>query len=81
MGYHINKIDKGELGKSSKIIEEYQEWADANQQRNPILELCELCDLIGAIEAYVEGCYNITLNDLLQMKERTKEAFEEGIRK
>lgn len=81
MGYHVNIIDKGELGKYSKIIEEFQELQDANEQRNPILELCELADLIGAIEAYTTTQYNITLDDLIEMKERTKEAFEEGIRK
>ena len=62
-------------------MEEFQELSDANEQRNPVLELCELCDLIGAIEAYTTTQYNITLKDLIKMQERTKEAFKEGKRK
>jgi hypothetical protein len=81
MGYHVNKIDKGELGKFSKVVEEFQELLDANEQGNPILELCELADIIGAIEAYTTTQYNITLENLIEMKERTKEAFQEGKRK
>jgi hypothetical protein len=81
MGYHVNKIDKGILGKYSKIVEEFQELNDANEQCNPVLELCELADLIGAIEAYTTTQYGITLDDLIKMKECTKQAFKEGTRK
>ncbi len=80
MGYHENKIDKGTFGEFSKIIEEYQELCDAHSQYNPILELCELADLIGAIEEYAEKKFNIQLDEIIAMKERTKEAFQEGKR-
>jgi phosphoribosyl-ATP pyrophosphohydrolase len=81
MGYHINKIDKGVLGKFSKIREEVQELFDAEEQRNRVLVLCELADLIGAIEAFAVEEHNITLDELIEMKEMTKSAFEEGKRK
>lgn len=81
MGYHKNKIQKGELGHFTKIREEYQEFEDAYQQNSPILELIELSDLIGAIEAYAINNYDIYLEDLIQMMESTKSAFIEGERK
>jgi hypothetical protein len=39
-----------------------------------------LCDLIGAIEAYAEK-FNLTIEDLIKMKNLTKSAFVEGKRK
>lgn len=80
MGYHINAIPKGELGEFSKVEEEFLELHDALQQANSVMILCELADLIGAIEAYA-GKWNITLDDLIVMKERTKSAFKDGSRK
>jgi phosphoribosyl-ATP pyrophosphohydrolase len=80
MGYHTREIKKGQLGEFSKIREEIEELLDAHQQNIKMLELCELCDLLGAIEAYVAK-NNLTLNDLIQMKELTKSAFQEGHRK
>jgi len=80
MGYHKRKIQKGVLGETSKIREEYEEFLDAIEQGNPVMKLVELCDLIGAIEAYVEMRHNITLNELIVMKNATKSAFEEGER-
>lgn len=79
MGYHTTKIKKGELGEFSKIQEEFEELTDAISQNNPLLELCECADLIGAIEAYIIK-YNITLIDLIKMMNCTKEAFIEGSR-
>ena len=81
MGYHKRKIERGELGHFSKIREEYQEFKDAYEQGNPILELCELADLIGAIEAYTLNHYDIELVDIIKMMNCTKEAFQEGKRK
>jgi hypothetical protein len=43
--------------------------------------LCELADLIGAIEAYTLNKHNITLDDVIKMKKATKRAFESGSRK
>jgi phosphoribosyl-ATP pyrophosphohydrolase len=80
MGYHTREIKKGQLGEFSKIREEIEELLDAHQQSIKMLELCELCDLLGAIEAYVAK-NNLTLNDLIQMKDLTKSAFLEGHRK
>ena len=80
MGYHKTKIKKGKLGEFSKIEEEFLELKDANEQNNPVLEVCELCDLIGAIELYAEK-WNLSIDDLIKMKDATKEAFESGSRK
>lgn len=79
MGYHIKKIDKGVLGEFSKIREEFLEAEDAIEQGNKVMLLVELCDMIGAIEAFVSG-YNISLEDLLKMKDATKRAFLDGSR-
>lgn len=80
MGYHKIEITKGTLGDFSKITEEYEELSDAVGQRSPVLELVEMSDLIGAIEAYAAK-YNVTLQDLIHMKELTKKAFNDGSRK
>lgn len=79
MGYHKNKIEKGEFGKFSKIKEEFQEFEDAVAQRDIILQLCELTDMIGAIEAYISPM-GIDLEDLKKFSDKTKEAFKEGKR-
>jgi len=82
MGYHLAKIEKGVVGEVSKIREEYEEFLDAHQQ-TPVMELVELSDLIGAIEAYIERRYQgtVTLVDLIDMKNCTRRAFEDGSRK
>ncbi len=77
--YHLTTIPKGVLGEVSKIQEEYLELMDAYSQNNKVLEICELCDLIGSIEAYAQS-YNLTLNDLIKMKEANKRAFQDGSR-
>jgi len=79
MGYHKKKIKKGVLGKYSKIREEFEELTDAHEQQNRVLIICELCDLVGSIESYAAG-YNLTLEDLIKMKNATKSAFKEGKR-
>lgn len=81
MGYHIRKIKKGELGHSSKIREEFEEFEDAYSQDNPVMELLELSDLIGAIEAYTLNHYDIELGDLIKMTRATQSAFRDGDRK
>ena len=80
MGYHINKIKRGKYGEFSKIREEFLEAEDALQQDNKIMLLVELSDLIGAIEAYCQNS-NISLNDLIKMKDATKRVFTDGTRK
>lgn len=79
-GYHLTKITKGVLGEFSKIKEEFLEAEDAIEQNNSVMALVELSDLLGAIEAYAKT-FNMTLNDLLTMKDATKRAFETGRRK
>lgn len=79
-GYHKRAIKKGVLGEFSKVEEEFQELLDGHEQKNKLLELCEMADLLGAIEAYI-GKYNLSLEDLNAMKELTKRAFKDGSRK
>jgi len=80
MGYHIKEIPKGTYGDFSKIREEFLETEDAYAQANPIMLFVELADLVGAIEAFVES-HNLSLADVLRMKDATKRAFEDGTRK
>lgn len=80
MSYHLRKIEKGIFGHASKIKEEFEEFQDAYDQGNPILELVELSDLIGAIEAYAKSHYDIDLDDLVKMKDATNRAFDSGHR-
>lgn len=80
MSYHKREVIKGVYGKFSKIQEELDEALEATEQGCKILELVELSDLYGAIEAYVENEHNISMNDLKQMSDLTKKAFREGAR-
>ncbi len=81
-GYHISTIKKGELGYSSKIMEEVLELIDAEKQGSKVMAIIELSDLIGAIEAYLRvQTKNITLQDLEKMAHITKRAFDNGHRK
>jgi phosphoribosyl-ATP pyrophosphohydrolase len=80
MGYHTTEIPKGELGEISKIREEIAEFEDGVKQDCKLLILCELADLIGAIEAYTLKHHNVELEDLIQMMNLTKSAFIEGKR-
>jgi hypothetical protein len=80
MGYHLKEIKRGVFGEFSKIREECEELEDAVAQDNPVLQLVELSDMLGAIEAYVAR-FNLTLDDLSKMKEATKRAFQSGHRK
>jgi hypothetical protein len=57
-GYHLNDIPKGELGKWSKITEEWAEFEDAKQQGSKILMLVELADVFGAIKAFHKAYSN-----------------------
>jgi hypothetical protein len=80
-GYHFREIPRGKFGEFSKIEEEWQELLDAREQENSIMELCEISDLVGAIESYVEKRYNVSMKEILTMKEATGRAFREGNRK
>jgi hypothetical protein len=80
MGYHKTKISQGEYGKFSKVVEEFEELQDAKNQNCKILELVELSDLYGAIEAYVKNKYNMNMSDIKQMSDLTKQSFKDGDR-
>jgi phosphoribosyl-ATP pyrophosphohydrolase len=80
MGYHKREIEKGVIGELSKVKEEFEELTDAEEQKCKGLIICELCDLVGAIEEYAKK-YNLTLEDLKHFSDLTKSAFKEGKRK
>jgi hypothetical protein len=79
MGYHRRKIHKGNLGEFSKVREEYEELLDGAEQGNVVLQMVEMADLLGAIELYAAQ-WNVTLADLIRMKDATRSAFEDGTR-
>lgn len=80
MGYHVRKIPRGTFGEFSKVKEEFIELLDAHEQGVTIMELCELADLYGAMEGYIEKKFNMSIEDLRKMNERTAEAFKDGTR-
>lgn len=80
MGYHKANIPKGSINTFSKITEEYHELLDAVNQEDKVLQICELTDLIGAIESFSETKFNLTLDDLIKFSNKTKEAFKENKR-
>ncbi len=80
-GYHIDVIAKGEVGKSSKILEEVLELIDAEKQDCKIMMLVELSDMVGAIEHYLEKSnLGVDIGDLKKMSDITKRAFINGHR-
>jgi len=81
MAYHLKEIKKGKVGEFSKIKEEIDELLDAQEQGDNILMLCELCDLIGAIELFTLNKYNISIDDLKKFSDKTRAAFVEGKRR
>jgi hypothetical protein len=81
MGYHINKIKKGQIGEASKIEEELEEFKDALKQDCKLMALLELSDMYGAIELYLQKHHpNVTMKDLKKMSELTQRAFKTGHR-
>ena len=81
-GYHLQDIEKGEVGELSKIYEEVEEIKDAADQGIEIMLLVELSDLIGAIDLYLKKKHpSITLEDLIKMSNVTQRAFISGGRK
>jgi hypothetical protein len=82
-GYHIAEITRGTYGEISKILEEAEELKDAMEQGQKLMCLVELSDMLGAIEGYLEKHYagKITIDDLFNMSNATRTAFESGYRK
>ena len=81
MGYHKTTIPKGILGEFSKIEEEFLELKDGFEQDDKILQIVELTDLIGAIDAYSSCRFGLSLGDLIKFTRKTQQAFEDGSRK
>jgi hypothetical protein len=80
-GYHNLPIPKTkELGTEFKIMEEYEEFIDALLSNNPIMAQVELADLYGSIEFYIKKRFNLSMEDLKNMSDITKQAFENGRR-
>ena len=80
-GYHLREIrTRGSYGTPTKILEEVDELMEAMEQGNPILALCEMADIYGALEAVVES-YGHSMEDLRRMSDATKRAFLDGSRK
>ncbi|MEL7338878.1 MAG: hypothetical protein AAGM67_00225, partial [Bacteroidota bacterium] len=80
-GYHKKQVQRGVLGEFSKIREEFEELEDAVEQDAKVLIQCELADLLGAIEFYIEQQFpGLTLDDIIKMKQMTRASFERGIR-
>lgn len=81
MGYHKTEITKGVLGTTSKIAEELDELKDAEQQGIKILMLCELADLVGAVDWYLRKQFpSLSIKDLQEMATATEAAFKDGER-
>jgi len=82
-GYHVAEITRGEYGELSKVLEEAEELKDAMEQGQKLMCLIELSDMLGAIEGYLEKHYagKITMTDLFNMSNATRNAFESGYRK
>jgi phosphoribosyl-ATP pyrophosphohydrolase len=77
-GYHVRKIKKGVIGTVSKIREEANELRDADEQGVKILILCEVADLVGAIEHYLEQNFpDFTIQDA-QVMARLTRVHKEG---
>lgn len=81
-GYHLTNIPKGKYGEFSKVEEEVAECRDAIEQNCRIMLAVELADLLGAIAAFLKKEYSgsLTIDDLAQMTEVTKRAFDAGDR-
>jgi hypothetical protein len=80
MGYHLKEIEKGRVGEFSKIKEEFEELEDAVVQGDKVLQICELTDLVGAIELFSSQHFNLTMDDLLVFSHKTQSAFKSGDR-
>lgn len=81
MGYHKIEIQKGVLGEISKIQEELDELKDGEAQGVRLLMLCELADIIGAVDFYLETHFpGWKISDLHKMAMLTKSAFADGKR-
>lgn len=82
MGYHLKEIQKGVYGEVSKIEEELRELEDALVQKNRVMALVELSDMVGAIKGFLSNHFpDFTILDLIRMADATGRAFKDGTRK
>ena len=81
MGYHRRRIQKGVYGEVSKIREEVEELEDSEEQGVAIMSMCELADLYGALRTFAKKKFNLSMEDLQKMADRTEEAFRDGTRR
>lgn len=80
-GYHNREIKRGEIGDVSKIREELEELEDAIEQGVRVMQLCELSDIVRAIQLNLEKHHpGYTIHDLIQMADVTARAFADGTR-
>lgn len=78
-GYHLRPIARGTVGESSKIREELLELEDAEAQGVALMAMQEAADIVGACGAWARQ-RGLTLQDLVDMAEVTRRAFESGER-
>ncbi len=62
MSYHTKHIPKGVVGEFSKI----EELKDAVEQQDKVLTICELTDLVGAIQLFAASKFNLSMEDKVQ---------------
>jgi hypothetical protein len=80
-GYHTVDIPKGEIGETSKIIEEALELQDAHKQNAKIMAQIEMSDIYGALDQYRKKHYpEISMKDIKKMYTITKRAFDNDCR-
>lgn len=79
-GYHLTPIQKGVFGKLSKIEEELFELKDALDQGCRIMAQVELADMFGALLAYADKEFGLSMRDLEVMSHITQRAFTNGHR-
>lgn len=74
--FHKNKqILKGKIGEFSKIQEEFEELKDAAEQGDRVLTICELTDLVGAIDFYASNYFNLKIEDLKIFSDKRVASF------
>jgi phosphoribosyl-ATP pyrophosphohydrolase len=74
--YHKRKILRAEFGSPNKIMEEAEEFMDAQEQGCEVMAIVELADLIGAIKGFIKKAHpSLTLSDLEKMADVTAAAF------
>lgn len=71
--WHVRDIKKGVLGELSKIQEELEEAADAQEQGQILMLLFELSDIVGACGIMANKISGLTLDDLVKFSKLRSE--------